>query len=453
MLTKGVRAEETQHLGGAGRHHLPGGGRLARAPGRRHRRGRRRPLRSGGRGAAQPRGPAPGRGAPDRRRRRAVRPPAGRRAPPDGRGRALAPAHRPPRRRHRARHRGGDARGRSPRAERRRVLTGRTAIDLLSLSHHSRNPLDVYAAPTCVGAYVFDQATGQVEPLLARETILATGGLGRIYLHTTNPAGACGDGVAMAYRAGARCLNMQFVQFHPTTLYHSGERFLLSEALRGEGARLVDAGGREFMVDYHPDGSLAPRDIVARGIHQMMHETGAPCAYLDISHRPSDWVRQRFPHDCGQVPRGRLRPRRPSRSRSCRRPTTAAAASRWTAWGGRACAGCAPSARCRARACTARTGWRARRCSNASCGARARARTRARCCRQDGDYYFPDDRAVAVRDRGRGPGARRAGLADHPPDDVELRGAGAEPAPARSGARDHPRAAARDREVLRARRS
>jgi L-aspartate oxidase len=175
------------------------------------------------------------------------------------------------------------------------LLTGRTAIDLLSLSHHSRNPLDIYAAPTCVGAYVFDHATGQVETMLAKETVLATGGLGRLYLHTTNPAGACGDGVAMAYRAGARCINMQFVQFHPTTLYHRGERFLLSEALRGEGARLVDLHGREFMVDYHPDGSLAPRDIVARGIHQMMHETGAPCAYLDITHKPADWVRQRFP--------------------------------------------------------------------------------------------------------------------------------------------------------------
>lgn len=175
------------------------------------------------------------------------------------------------------------------------ILTQRTAIDLLTLSHHSRNPLDLYAPPTCVGAYVFHQATGQVEPFLAKETILATGGLGRIFLHTTNPVGACGDGVAMAYRAGARCLNMQFVQFHPTTLYHAGERFLLSEALRGEGARLVDLNGREFMTDYHPDGSLAPRDIVARGIHQMMHETGSECAYLDITHKPAAWIRERFP--------------------------------------------------------------------------------------------------------------------------------------------------------------
>jgi L-aspartate oxidase len=180
------------------------------------------------------------------------------------------------------------------------ILTGRSALDLLTLSHHSRNPLDIYAMPTCVGAYVFDQASRRVDTLLAKETILATGGLGRIFVHTTNPVGACGDGVAMAYRAGARCLNMQFIQFHPTTLYHGGERFLLSEALRGEGARLVDGSGREFMTDYHPDGSLAPRDIVARGIHQMMHETGSPCAYLDISHKPAPWILERFPTIAGR---------------------------------------------------------------------------------------------------------------------------------------------------------
>ena len=123
----------------------------------------------------------------------------------------------------------------------------------------------MYAAQTCVGAYVFNQATRQVSTIMARETILATGGLGRIFLHTSNPAGACGDGVAMAYRAGARCINMQFVQFHPTTLFVGDERFLISESMRGEGARLVDGRGREFMSDYHPDGSLAPRDVVARG--------------------------------------------------------------------------------------------------------------------------------------------------------------------------------------------
>jgi L-aspartate oxidase len=175
------------------------------------------------------------------------------------------------------------------------LLAGRTAVDLLTLSHHSRNPQDVYLEPTCIGAYVFDQATGKVEAIMARETILATGGLGRIFLHTSNPLLSRGDGIAMAYRAGARCINMQYVQFHPTTLYHGSERFLLSESMRGEGARLVDARGREFMFDFHPEGSLAPRDVVARGIHQMMYETGSPCAYLDISHKPADWIRSRFP--------------------------------------------------------------------------------------------------------------------------------------------------------------
>lgn len=179
------------------------------------------------------------------------------------------------------------------------VLTEHTTVDLLTLSHHSRNPLDVYEPPTCVGVYVLDQASGRIEPLLAREVILATGGLGRLFLHTTNPPGARGDGIAMAARAGVRLVNLQFVQFHPTALYHWSGRFLLSEALRGEGARLVDSRRREFMKDVHPDGSLAPRDVVARGIHQMMLESGEPSAYLDISHKPADWIKSHFPsiHD------------------------------------------------------------------------------------------------------------------------------------------------------------
>ncbi len=176
-----------------------------------------------------------------------------------------------------------------------KLLCAATAVDLLTISHHSEEPLDVYKAPTCIGAYALDQASGEIFPILAKETILATGGLGRVFLHTTNPAGARGDGIAMAYRAGARCINMQYVQFHPTTLFHPSGRFLISEAMRGEGARLVDRNGREFMTDYHPDGSLAPRDVVARGIHQMMLESGEPCAYLDVSHKPTDQVRERFP--------------------------------------------------------------------------------------------------------------------------------------------------------------
>ena len=176
-----------------------------------------------------------------------------------------------------------------------KLLCATTAVDLLTISHHSVEPLDVYKPPTCIGAYVLDQASGEIFPILAKETILATGGLGRVFLHTTNPAGTRGDGIAMAYRAGARCINMQYVQFHPTTFFHPSGRFLISEAMRGEGARLVDGKGREFMNDYHPDGSLAPRDVVARGIHQMMLESGEPCAHLDISHKPADQVRERFP--------------------------------------------------------------------------------------------------------------------------------------------------------------
>lgn len=176
-----------------------------------------------------------------------------------------------------------------------KLLRAATVVDLLTISHHSADPLDIYKPPTCIGAYVLDQASGEIFPILAKETILATGGLGRVYLHTTNPPGARGDGIAMAHRAGTRCINMQYIQFHPTTFFHPSGRFLISEAMRGEGARLVNGQGREFMAAFHPDGSLAPRDVVARGIHQMMLESGEPCAYLDISHKPADQVRERFP--------------------------------------------------------------------------------------------------------------------------------------------------------------
>ncbi|MDD5545003.1 MAG: L-aspartate oxidase [Acidobacteriia bacterium] len=176
-----------------------------------------------------------------------------------------------------------------------RFLTNTTAMDLLTLSHHSLNPQDVYRPPLCVGAHVLMNESGAVETVVAKETILATGGLGRVFLHTTNPVSARGDGIAMAYRAGARCINMQYVQFHPTTLFHPSGRFLISESLRGEGARLVDSAGQEFMKRFHPDGSLAPRDVVARGIHQWMIETGESCAWLDISHKDSEWIRNRFP--------------------------------------------------------------------------------------------------------------------------------------------------------------
>ena len=170
-----------------------------------------------------------------------------------------------------------------------------TAVDLLTLSHDASDPTERYRPPTVTGAYLLERHSGEVRPHLARETILATGGLGQVYLHTTNPRGARGDGIAMARRAGARLLNLEYVQFHPTALLHPKGRLLLTEALRGEGARITDASGREFVSAVHPMGALAPRDVVARAIHQHMLERDEPHALLDISHKPAEWIRQRFP--------------------------------------------------------------------------------------------------------------------------------------------------------------
>lgn len=176
-----------------------------------------------------------------------------------------------------------------------KILTNHTVVDLLTLSHHSKNQLDIYGKPACFGALVLDNIKGKVETFYASETILATGGLGQIYSHTTNPQEATGDGIALAWRAGARCFNLQYIQFHPTTLYHARGRFLISESMRGEGAKLIDKNGNEFMKKFHKLGSLAPRDIVSRGIHQTMLETDHPCVYLDISFKNSDWIEERFP--------------------------------------------------------------------------------------------------------------------------------------------------------------
>lgn len=180
----------------------------------------------------------------------------------------------------------------NPRIE---VVSNATAVDLLTVSHHSLEPTDVYRPLECVGAYALDGGTSEVFPILAKETILATGGLGSVFLHTTNPAGARGDGIAMASRAGARCINLEYIQFHPTALLAPDRRFLISETVRGEGGRLVDRHGQEFMHKFHPAGSLAPRDVAARAIYQTMLESGQPCVYLDITHKPAEWIRERFP--------------------------------------------------------------------------------------------------------------------------------------------------------------
>ena len=154
----------------------------------------------------------------------------------------------------------------------------------------------------CAGAYVLDIKSGKVLTMLAPTTVIACGGIGKVYLYTSNPDVACGSGVAMAYRAGAKISNMEFVQFHPTILHHPEIRsFLISEALRGEGAVLKgrenkDSEPVEFMHKYHPMKSLAPRDVVARAIDSEMKRTGEECVYLDIRHLSEERLKLRFPH-------------------------------------------------------------------------------------------------------------------------------------------------------------
>ncbi len=180
-----------------------------------------------------------------------------------------------------------------------KLVTQATAVDLITLTHHALDPLAVYEQPIrCAGAYVFDQRERAVHRYLARVTVLATGGIGRIYRITTNPYGARGDGLAMAYRADARVINAEYIQFHPTTLAVAGAKhFLISEAVRGEGGRLFTPDGRHFMDDYAPHwGDLAPRDVVARAIHWEMVEHGYPHVLLDVaSYMPAEKIRVRFP--------------------------------------------------------------------------------------------------------------------------------------------------------------
>jgi L-aspartate oxidase len=178
------------------------------------------------------------------------------------------------------------------------IVDSATAVDLITFPHHAQNPLTVYEPVTCHGAYVFERSQRAVRRYLAGMTILATGGLGRIYRHTTNPEGSRGDGLAMAYRAGARVINAEYVQFHPTAIgVPGGEGFLISEALRGEGGRLLTPDGRAFMADYAPRwGDLAPRDVVARAIHHEMVEHGHPYVLLDIHSALSPaHIQERFP--------------------------------------------------------------------------------------------------------------------------------------------------------------
>ncbi len=177
------------------------------------------------------------------------------------------------------------------------ILTNHTAIDLLTIPHHSVNPISIYKEPQCIGAYVLNNLNEKVERIFALNTVLATGGLGRIYLHTTNPSGATGDGFAMAQRANARIINMEYVQFHPTTLFHKdADGFLISEAVRGEGARLKAKNGETFMERYSPLKDLAPRDEVSRAIYEEMLQRGDNYVYLDIANHSKVDIKKRFPN-------------------------------------------------------------------------------------------------------------------------------------------------------------
>lgn len=170
------------------------------------------------------------------------------------------------------------------------VLEHHLAVDLITGRRLGQAP------QRCFGVYGLDVPSGAVRPIAARTVVLATGGASKVYLYTSNPDGATGDGIAMAWRAGCRVANMEFNQFHPTCLFHpKAKSFLLSEALRGEGAHLLLPDGTRFMQRFDERGELAPRDIVARAIDHEMKRLGADCVYLDISHRDATFIREHFP--------------------------------------------------------------------------------------------------------------------------------------------------------------
>lgn len=176
-------------------------------------------------------------------------------------------------------------------------LADHTAVDLLTIPHHAKTPSAYYRSPLCLGAYVLDNRTKKVRTVFAPVTVLATGGCGAVFMYTTNPAGAIGDGYAMALRAGARIVNMEYVQFHPTSLYHrDSDGFLISETVRGEGGRLKTRDGRTFMEKYSPKRDLAPRDEVTRAIYEEMIATNSPYVLLDLASYAKTDIKKRFPN-------------------------------------------------------------------------------------------------------------------------------------------------------------
>lgn len=177
------------------------------------------------------------------------------------------------------------------------LFAGHTAVDLLTVPHHSKNLMAYYREPQCIGAYVLDKKTSLVKTFFAPYTILAAGGCGSVFLYTSNPAEAIGAGYAMAHRSGARIVNMEYIQFHPTALFHrDAESFLISETVRGEGARLKTKEGRTFMENYSEKKDLAPRDEVTRAIYEEMTNSNSSYVLLDLASYAKFDIKKRFPN-------------------------------------------------------------------------------------------------------------------------------------------------------------